>query len=396
MIREGAGSLGAWVRADRRRFDVTVAAITVGMGTMLILGSPDDFDTGWPEVAAGVGAFAVLVFRRRAPLALLGIALAWTVIHIAVYERPTPMIFAVLVLLATACVRLDRWSSIGLGALIAGSLYILGLVSNDAEAGDARAVIAIAWTAAAVGAGDAVRSWRRYRESADAQIRSAVLASEAQARQQVSEERLAIARELHDLLAHNLSVMNVQTGAALHLLRADPDRAEESLTAAREAGRTVLDELRELLAVLRHDDGGDAPTESLPSVDELATLVDTMRAAKLAVTWGRDGAPRALAPAVSLAAYRIVQEALTNAAKHGDGAAQLDTHWDETGLTIRVSNNGGGAGIGESGGERGRHGLIGMRERATANGGRLRAEPEGGRFVVEAWLPAATERELTP
>jgi signal transduction histidine kinase len=206
---------------------------------------------------------------------------------------------------------------------------------------------------------------------------------------------LAIARELHDLLAHNLSVMNVQTGAALHLLRADPDQAEASLTAARNAGRTVLDELRDLLAVLRHDGGEGEPTSSLPTVDELPDLVETLRAAGLAVTWGQDGAPRELAPAVSLAAYRIVQEALTNAAKHGDGAVQLDTRWDDTGLTIRVSNNRVGAGTGESDGESGRHGLIGMRERATTNGGRVRAEAEGDRFVVEAWLPAATEREFS-
>ncbi len=217
--------------------------------------------------------------------------------------------------------------------------------------------------------------------------------SEAQARQQVSEERLAIARELHDLLAHNLSVMNVQTGAALHLLRADPDQAEESLTAARDAGRTVLDELGELLAMLRHDDGAES-TSSLPTFDEIGDLVDTMRAAGLAVTWGRDGAPRPLAPAVSLAAYRIIQEALTNAAKYGGGAAQLETHWDDTGLTIRVSNARPSA---DSDGSDviGGHGLIGMRERATVNGGRLRAEPEGERFVVEAWLPAASEREFS-
>jgi signal transduction histidine kinase len=394
MIAEGADSAATWLRADRRRLDVVVAALTVGLSTLLILGSPDNYDTGWPEVAAGVGAFVMLVFRRRAPFLLLVVALIWTALHIGVYERPTQMIFAILVLVATVCVRLDRWPAIGLGVLIAGSLYLLGIISNDAELGDARAVIGIAWTAAAVGVADAVRSWRRYRESAESQIRTAVLASEAQARQQVSEERLAIARELHDLLAHNLSVMNVQTGAALHLLRADPDQAEESLTAARNAGRTVLDELRDLLAVLRSDDGEGEPTSSLPSVDELSNLVDTLRAAGLAVTWGSDGAPRLLAPAVSLAAYRIAQEALTNAAKHGDGAAQLDTHWDDTGLTIRVSNNRVGAATGDSG-ESGRHGLIGMRERATTNGGRLRAEAEGDRFVVDAWLPAATGREFS-
>ncbi len=176
MISEGAGSAAAWLRADQRRFDVVVAALTAGLSTLLILGSPDNHDTGWPEVAAGVGAFVLLVYRRRAPLVLLAVALAWTVVHVAVYDRAVQMIFVALVLLATACVRMERWPAIGLGALVAAGLYLLAILHNDAEVGDARAVIFIAWTAAAVGVADAVRSWRRFRESADAQVRSTVLA----------------------------------------------------------------------------------------------------------------------------------------------------------------------------------------------------------------------------
>lgn len=378
-----------WLRADDRRLDVALAAITLGIGSLLFWAGPDEFDTGWPEVAAGVGAFVLVVFRRRHPLALLAVALVWAVVHVAAFDRPTVMIFATLVLLATACVRLPRWPAIGLGTAIAAGLYLLGLVGNDAEAGDARAVIAIAWTAVAVGVADASRSWRQYRDSADAQLRSAILATEAQTRQQLSEERLAIARELHDFLAHNLSVMNVQTGAALHLLRSDPDQAETSLIAAREAGRSVLDQLRDLLAILRHDESSDAPTSSLPTIDELSTLVDTMRSAGLTVTWTRTGAPRGLAPAVSLAAYRITQEALTNAIKHGRGDAELVTIWDDSGLTIRVANE-----TASQPGAGGGQGLIGMRERASTNGGRLAAEPSGSRFVVEAWLPGLTQQEV--
>ena len=219
-------------------------------------------------------------------------------------------------------------------------------------------------------------------------MRSTVLAAEARTRQQVSEERLAIARELHDLLAHNLSVMNVQTGAALHLLHSDPEQAETSLVAARDAGRTVLDELRELLAVLRHDGADDeSPTSSLPTVEELPTLVDTMRSSGLAVEWHRSGQPRPLAPATSLAAYRIAQEALTNAAKHGTGSADFVTDWHDDGLTIRVVND-----VSERDDSGGGHGLVGMRERAAANGGQITAAPDGGRFVVAAWLPVVANR----
>ncbi len=381
----GANAM-AWLREDPRRSDIVVAALVIGLGSLLLQAAPEDFETGWPEVAAGFGAFVMLALRRWRPLVLLVIALIWGAAHVAVYQRPTPIFFAVLVLLFTVCVSLDRWPAIGLGVAVAAPLYGSGLYVNEVTAGDQRAVIGIVWTFLAVGVADATRSWRQYRESADAQVRAAVLAAEAQTRQQVSEERLTIARELHDLLAHNLSVMNVQTGAALHLLRNDPDQAEASLTAARDAGRTVLDELRDLLAVLRHDDGSDAPTASLPTVDELPDLVDTMRSAGLDVRWVRSGAPRPLAPAVSLAAYRIVQEALTNAAKHGPGVAELTTEWDGERLGIRVTNP-----RATTPGDGGGHGLVGMRERAVANGGGLSAMEVGERFVVDAWLPAAAE-----
>ncbi len=383
-------SVLTWLRADPRRVDVLLALVTVGLSALLIGNAPQDFDTGWPEVAAGVGAFLFVLARRTQPLLLLIVGLAWGGIHVVVLERPTPIFFAILVLLVTTCIRLTRGQAILLGSVVAGLLYTFGLLANDAEFADSRSVIGIVWAAGAVGIADAVRSWRDYRASADAQVRSAVLAAEAETRQQVSEERLAIARELHDLLAHNLSVMNVQTGAALHLLRSDPDQAEQSLTAARDAGRSVLDELRELLAVLRHHDE-DAPTASLPTVDQLDSLVETMRGAGLDVTWSRSGAPRPLAPAVSLAAYRITQEALTNAAKHGTGTADLATNWDPVGLTISVVNP-----AGARGGTGAGHGLIGMRERATTNGGRLSAESTDDRFAVTAWLPAAADQETPP
>lgn len=383
----------AWLRQDRRRLDVLIALLTTGIASLLIVGSPDDYDAGWPEVAAGVGAFGLLFFRRRHPLPLLVIAMVWTAAHIAIWQRPTPMVFATLVLLTTLCIRLDRTRAIAAGMTIAASLYVLGLISNDAELGDARAVIAIAWTAGAVGIADATRSWRSYKASAEEQLRSTLIAAQAETRQQVSEERLEIARELHDLLAHSLSVMNVQTGAALHLLRSDPDQAERSLTAARDAGRSVLDELRELLGVLRQPEEGDkAPTGSLPTFDELDELVATVRAAGLHVEWTQGGTPRRLAPAVSLAAYRIVQEALTNAAKHGTGTAQLSTLWSADEVLLSVANathstTGGEAGTGAG------LGLIGMRERTAVHGGRMHVENDGGRHTVEVWLPVTPVSE---
>ena len=389
MTAAGApASWWAWLTAEPGRKDIAAAVAVAVASTVLIFGGPDEFDTGGPEVAAGVGAFLLVLFRRRWPWPLLAVALAWSVVHALVWDRPSSMIFAALVLLATACVRLERGPALVLGAVVGFVLYGMALfVNDDVTYSDARSLIALAWTGAAVGVADAVRSWRRYRESVDAQVRSTVLAAEARTHQQVTEERLAIARELHDLLAHNLSVMNVQTGAALHLLRADPDRAEEALTTARDAGRSVLDELRELLAVLRDDGDDGAPRASVPTLDDLAVLVDTMRSAGLAVTWTEAGEPGELAPAVSLAAYRIVQESLTNAAKHGDGRATLVTEWSGAALTITVTNP--VPAVGGRDGPSGGHGLAGMRERAVANGGSLDAGATPGGFAVRARLPLA-------
>ena len=374
----------AWLRAGPRRLDLAIAAVTLLVGVVLLVGAPTNDDAGWPDVAAGVGAFVLVALRRRQPFVLLAIAMVWTTVHVVVWDRPTVMVFALLVLLTTACIRLDRWPAIGLGAVVAAWLYTLGLTANDTQYGDARAVIGIAWAAGAVGIADAIRSWRRYTESAEAELQAAVVAAEAEASRRVAEERLVIARELHDLLAHNLSVMNVQTGAALHLLRSDPDQAEASLTTARDAGKMVLDELRELLAVLRHEHDDGASMSSLPSADDVDRLVDTMRASGLHVDWHRSGAPRPLSSVASLAAYRIVQEGLTNAAKHGDGSVALATAWADDGLTITIENGTAGD-IDETGAGLG---LVGMRERAAVNGGRLTLDACGDRFVVEAWLPA--------
>lgn len=379
-------SVIAWIRAEPQRLDLAIAAATALFGTLLALGAPDDYDAGWPEVAAGVGAFALVALRRWQPFALLAIAMVWTTVHVLVWDRLTAMVFAVLVLLTTACIRLDRWRSIGLGTVVAAWLYTLGLVADNTDYGDARAVIGIAWTAGAVGIADAIRSWGRYTESAEAELQAALVAAEAEASRQVSEERLTIARELHDLLAHNLSVMNVQTGAALHLLRSDPDQAEASLVAARQAGRTVLDELRELLSVLRHEhDAGS--TSSLPTADDVERLVDAMRATGLHVDWKRSGAPRPLTSVASLAVYRIVQEGLTNAAKHGDGSVVLAMTWADDGLTISIENATTGV-VDETGAGLG---LVGMQERAAATGGRLSIDAGAERFVVRAWLPVDRE-----
>ncbi|MEO1055673.1 MAG: histidine kinase [Actinomycetota bacterium] len=381
-------SVVEWFRADPRRTDVLIAVVTVALAAILGAASPQPFDAGWPEVVAGIGAFVVLVFRRSWPLPLLAFAVVSAAIHVVVWEQPSPMIFAAVVLLTTACIRLERGPAIVLGVAVGFALYGIALSNtDDLGVGDERALIAFVWAAAAVGIADATRSWRRYRDSSEQAVRSAVLAAEARTRQEVSEERLAIARELHDLLAHNLSVMNVQTGAALHLLHTDPDAAEAALSEARTAGKSVLDELSELLGVLRQDEG--APLQSVPTVERIPALIDTMRTAGLEVSWTASGQPVQLAPAVSLAVYRIVQEALTNAAKHGAGRANAAVEWSDTTVTVEISNPvANEVGVDSPSGG---HGVIGMRERAESNGGSLDVTTDGHVFRVIAVLPSSMQ-----
>jgi len=206
------------------------------------------------------------------------------------------------------------------------------------------------------------------------------------AREAIAEERARIARELHDVVAHSVSVMTVQAGAARLQLPTDPQRAVEPLLAVEEAGRQALTELRRLLGILR-EDGGTYVLAPQPGIEDLPALADTLREAGLPVELTVEGATRPLPAGVGLAAYRIAQEALTNTLKHGGGArACVVVRYAAHAVHLEVSDDGGGNGANGRG-----HGLIGMRERAAIYGGHLEAGPRpGGGFVVRATLPVET------
>jgi len=206
---------------------------------------------------------------------------------------------------------------------------------------------------------------------------------EKRAQETIAEERARIARELHDVVAHSVSVMTVQAGAARLLLRTDPERAVEPLLAVEETGRQALTELRRLLGVLRADGGAHALAPQ-PGIGDLPVLADTVREAGLPVELTVEGAARPLPAGVGLAAYRIAQEALTNTLKHaGPAHARVVVRYTQDRVLVEVSDNGRGPRADERG-----HGLIGMRERAVVYGGQLQAGPrDGGGFVVRASLP---------
>jgi signal transduction histidine kinase len=207
------------------------------------------------------------------------------------------------------------------------------------------------------------------------------------------EERLRIARELHDSLTHSISVICVQAGVAVHLARKRGEDVPPALLAIQEAGADAARELRTTLSVLRSDQDGDSS-----DLGQLDSLVARARAAGLPVTVTVTGTQRALPPEADQAAYRIVQEALTNVSRHaGRACARVHLHYSPDALSVQVDDDGAGAGTstGTVPGTGARSGpglgLIGMRERVTALGGRLQAGPrDGGGFQVYAELPART------
>lgn len=228
-----------------------------------------------------------------------------------------------------------------------------------------------------------VAEWLRLRrQRAEAVARSREEAS----RRRASEERLAIARELHDVVAHNISVINVQANTALHLMDRQPERARSALSTINDVSKQALVELRSVLGVLRQIDEG-APRAPSPGLERLDELAATTRAAGLAVQVEQVGDPIPHPASVDLAAYRIVQEALTNTVRHSGGSrAVVHVEHREAALVIQVDDDGPvrqGTRVDGSG-----NGIAGMTERAHAVGGTLEAGPTSeGAFRVRAWLP---------
>ncbi len=208
---------------------------------------------------------------------------------------------------------------------------------------------------------------------------------ETHVRAAVAHERQRIARELHDVVAHSVSVMALQAGAARQYLGRDPERARQPLLLVEDVGREALEELHRLLQVLRHHDEGQRPLAGLDHVDQ---LVEQVRRAGVDVRVDVGGAPRRLAPGLDLTAYRVLQEALTNVLKHAPAARpRVEVVYAERELLLSVVDEGGGT-ASRPGRGSGGHGLIGMRERVLLYGGCLDAGPraEGG-FAVRARLP---------
>jgi len=233
------------------------------------------------------------------------------------------------------------------------------------------------------------RMWQLHLREVEQRAEEAERTKDEAARRRAMEERLRIARELHDSLTHSISVIQVQAGVAVHLARKRGEDVPSALLAIQEAGADAVRELRATLGALRSEDDGDGS-----GLDQLDGLVARARAAGLPVTVTVTGAERPLPPAVDQAAYRIVQEALTNVSRHaGHACASVHLHYAPQTLSIQVDDDGKGAVTGTGTRSTGPGlGLVGMRERVSALGGRLEAGPQDdGGFRVRADLPAQAQ-----
>jgi signal transduction histidine kinase len=355
-------------------------AIAVGVAAILLITgfsarhSATGFDLlGYALLAAGGVALAA---RRRAPVAVLAVTgLCAVGYQAAGFDVPAvAYLFAVY-----AAVRAGhRTATVVASVIMLGALPLAAMASGLHDTGEAfaqaRGALELAWLIAAGAAGEALRQAERRAEEAER-------TREETARHRADEERLRIARELHDSLTHQISIIKVQSEVAVHVARKRGEEVPAALLAIQEAGREATRELRATLEALRDD--STSPPRGLDHVPE---LVERARSIGLDATLTIEGGGHDVPAAVGRTVYRIVQESLTNIARHSDAATasvRIDCRPDV--LAVRIDDDGrsGPDAVPVPG-----VGLLGMRERVTALGGRLRAEPRGeGGFTVQAELP---------
>jgi signal transduction histidine kinase len=333
-----------------------------------------------------------LLVRRRWPVAVLGIV-AIAAAATAEYAA-APWVQVGAVVLASFEVgwrATDRVRS-AMAVVAIGGLVTLGFVIQEADPGEVLpivfAALAPSWLVGDYLRARAVEGARR----AEAMER-AVREHDVRVRAAAAEERRHVARELHDVLAHAVSVMVIQAGAARQVLRSSPAQAEEAMLAVETVGREAMTELRQFLGALSDDEAaGVAPQ---PGIRELDALLDRVREAGLPASLEVDGEPRSVPPSLDVAVFRIVQEALTNALKYAGRATTLvRLSWESDRLQVEILDDGPAASAGQQGIGRG---LAGMRERASLVGGTLEAGPRvGGGYAVRAWLPLAQAAASEP
>jgi signal transduction histidine kinase len=371
---------------------VVLAVVLLGAGESQVFAGWNDGGVGLPAEghylarALLVLAFAApLAWRRRRPLTAVSVTSAAIVLQLLAVAAYVPFLVGLLPLAIgnfTAAASGARWRLAGLVAVFTAEAVIYVKIPQERTGGEVLFAVFVllgTWMA-----GDVVRARLRRADQAVARAQTTVAEYEAATEQILAQERARIARELHDVIAHSVSVMGVQAGAARSLMDADPEAARAALRAIEGTARTSVGELERLLTVLRDQGDTAAGRAPQPGLAQLPALVAGVRQAGLPVELSMPGLT-SLPDGVGLAAYRIVQEALTNALKHAGTSATVNVKHRNDQLVIEVRNGGPAAAVPA---KPGGHGLIGMRERASLYGGSIQAgpEPDGG-FFVQACLP---------
>ncbi|MEO3753377.1 sensor histidine kinase [Streptomyces sp. B6B3] len=352
-------------------------------------------------VIAVLGLCVVVLLRRRWPERMLALAFATGLFQVVADVPPIPANYAFLVIVYTVATRPNRLiSRLALaGCLVTPTVSTIRWPENSSESDTASTVIGtifltvafcLAWVL-----GDSLRTRRAYYAELEARAARLEREREREARMAVVAERARIARELHDVVAHNVSAMVVQADGAAYVLDSSPEQTRDALQTISGTGRQALTEMRRLLGVLRGEENATTDQDYVPQpgVEQLADLVDQARDTGLPVDFRIDGTPRALPRGVELTAYRIVQEALTNTRKHGgpNVGATVRLAYGTEALTVLAEDDGRGSQrelYEERGADGLGQGLIGMRERVGMVGGVLVAGPRpGGGFRIAATLP---------
>jgi signal transduction histidine kinase len=365
-----------------RRVDVALAAGLWLLSVSLILGAVDGGGRRVTAILLALLHTAPLIWRRSHPEVVLAVMLGSGVAFVATGAPVVGLGPAVLVAVYSVATHRPPGRSLpALGA--ATAVMLVTVAASDSGPGTMLSnaiAFAVAWLL-----GDRQRRAVAEAEAERARAAELTRTREQLARQAVVEERLRIARELHDIVAHAMSVITVQAGTARMVMDGSPDVARDALGTIEGMSRQALQEMRRLLSVLRDDDGdGRSALAPAPGLADLDGLIETAVNAGVRVDLARTGAPVPLPAGADLAAYRIVQEALTNVCRHARAtSASVVVDYGPAEVAVEVTDDGVG-GVARPGG----HGLVGMRERAALYGGDVEAAPlPGGGFRVRARIP---------
>lgn len=394
VVLLGGGALG-WIGLGGRA-GIGVDLPIFGAAPIPRFGEPPEMGPGGsremiPETLPVVGllilacAVILMFLRRRWPIPVFGAAFLFVIVSILIGFPPLGAGIAVTIAAYAVAYRVRRRTALFIAAAAVLVILVLSFAVTGWSSFDTRVFQIAAGIAIAAALGDSARSRREYLSAAEDRAERAERTREAEAEARVAEERLRIARDLHDTVAHQISVISLNAGVASGALRGDPEKAEASLHSIRSASRGALAEIGDLLRYLRAEEPDSAPQPGFEQVEE---LVQRMSASGMAIELQVVGDPGRVGETAGLTVYRVLQEALTNAHKHGaeqrasarieigDDAAQLRVENPSAeGDTLDTASNG--------------LGLVGIRERVSALGGRVATTEQEGLFVLDAWIPLA-------